>query len=239
VLFGAVGAVAAVVALVLILVSVVGSSDSKNATPTTAAAAASGDGSRVPGAAASVALFKGIPQQLNVLGKATAPVTMVEFADLQCPFCRDYSLSALPSLVTRYVRTGKAKFVFSGMHFLGPDSERALRAAFAAGLQNKFWPFVDLMYRNQGPENSGWVTEDLIRSVGKSIPGLDTPRLLADMGSAEVTNAIAVADQQSQSAGVNQTPTFFAGKTGETLQHVGVSKLAPEAFQPTLDALAG
>jgi protein-disulfide isomerase len=57
------------------------------------------------------------------------------------------------------------------------------------------------------------------------------------MSSEQVTNALAVADQQSQQAGVNSTPTFFAGKTGGTLDHINVSALTPDAFRPTLDSL--
>jgi protein-disulfide isomerase len=245
VLFGSVGAVAVAIAVALIVVSVVGSSDNKTAEATTTAAAPGATATEpagpatAPGAAATLALFKGIPQQLNVLGKPSAPVTMVEFADLQCPFCRDYAVSALPSLVREYVRPGKAKFVFSGMHFLGPDSEKALRAVYAAGLQRRLWQYLDLLYKSQGAENSGWVTDDLLRSIGASIPGFDTKKMLADMSSQDVTNAIAVSDQQAQSASVSSTPTFFAGKTGGTLEHVNVTALTPEAFRPTLDALTG
>ena len=166
------------------------------------------------GAADTIALFKGIPQQLNVLGNPTAPVTMVEFADPQCPYCRAYTTEALPALVDQYVRPGKAKFVFSGMHFIGPDSETALRAVYAAGLQGRFWQYLHLLYHSQGAENAGWVTDDLLRSAGASIPGFDTEKMLADMSSPTVTNALAAADQQAQSASVDQTPTFFAGKTG-------------------------
>jgi protein-disulfide isomerase len=247
-LFAGVGLVAIGIAAALIVVSLTGgSNDDKSAAATTAPTVPSmsvGGGTTAPtapptapGAAATIALFKGIPQQLNVLGKAGAPVTMVEFADLQCPFCQEYAVNALPALVKEYVRTGKAKFVFSGMHFIGPDSEKALRAVFAAGLQGRLWQFLDLLYKNQGAENSGWVTDDLLRSIGDSLPGLDTDKLLADMSSAEVTNAIAAADQQAQQASVNSTPTFFAGKTGATLEHLNVTTLTPDAFRPTLDAL--
>jgi protein-disulfide isomerase len=238
-----VGLVAAGIAAALIAVSVSGSSDSKAAatTPTPARTVESNtDGTaapKAPGAAETIALFKGIPQQLNVLGRASAPVTMVEFADLQCPYCHHYAADALPALVDQYVRTGKAKFVFSGMHFLGPDSEKALRAVYAAGLQGRLWQYLDLLYKNQGGENEGWVTDNLLRSAGDSLPGFDTEKMLVDMNSDQVTNALAVADQQAQSAGVNQTPTFFAGKTGETLEHVNVSSLTPDGFQPTLDSL--
>jgi protein-disulfide isomerase len=243
VLFGGVGALAVVIAVVLIVVSAVGSSENKTAATTTvaeaprAAATESTAPATVPGAADTLALFKGLPQKLNVLGKPSAPVTMIEFADLQCPYCREYAVSALPPLVGQYVRSGKAKFVFSGMHFLGPDSEKALRAVYAAGLQGRLWQFLDLLYKSQGSENSGWVTDDLLRSVGASLPGFDTKKMLADMGSAEVTNAVAVSDQQAQTARVSSTPTFFAGRTGATLEHVDVTALTPEAFEPTLDAL--
>jgi len=249
VLFSAVGLVAVGIAVALILVSVVGNSSDKTASPTTSAPPATtttagrvqvpreSPPAKVPGAAATVALLGGIPQRLNLLGNPSAPVVLIEFADLQCPFCRAYTLDALPAIVDSYVRPGKVKLVFSGMHFIGPDSEKALRAAYAAGLQNRLWQFIDLLYKNQGGENSGWVTDELLRSVGASIPGFDTDKMFADAQSAEVTNAIAAADQTSQRAKVNSTPTFFAGKDGGTLEHVNVTALTPEAFRPTLDTL--
>ena len=76
------------------------------------------------------------------------------------------------------------------MHFIGPDSEKALRAVYAAGLQGKLWDTLDLLYRSQGAENSGWVTDELLRSVGASIPGLNTDKMLADSSSAEVDAGI-------------------------------------------------
>src|SRR5436853_530826 len=87
-------------------------------------------------------LFSGIPQSGAVLGKPNAPVTMTEFADLQCPFCRRYTTDVLPTLVRDYVRTGKVKMVFRDIAFLGSDSVTAGRAAAAAGEQNKLWQFI-------------------------------------------------------------------------------------------------
>jgi len=238
-LFGAVGVVAVGIAVALIVVSVVGSGDKKQSAPTVPTATARGTTvpAKVPGAAAAAGLFRGIPQRLNQLGNASAPVTMIEFADLQCPFCRDYTLNALPAIVKEYVRPGKVKLVFGGISFIGPDSETALRAVYAAGLQNRLWNFADLLYRNQGEENSGWVTDGLLRAVGRSIPGLDVDAMMAARQSEEVDAAIAAMRQQAQNAQVDSTPTFFAGKTGGTLQQVAVNALTPEAFRPTLDAL--
>jgi protein-disulfide isomerase len=248
-LFGVVGAAAVAVAVALTAASIVGSNDTKTAATTSVArtvAESPRDASTkpvppttVPGAAATIAVFNGIPQKLNVLGRAGAPVTMIEFADLQCPFCRDYAASALPALVAQYVRPGRAKFVFSGMHFIGPESEKALRAVYAAGLQGRLWEYLDLLYKSQGAENSGWVSDDLLRSVGASLPGFDTEKMLTDMSSQEVTNALAVGDQQAQDASVSSTPTFFAGKTGATLEHIDLTALTPDAFRPRLDTLIG
>ncbi len=243
-LYGAIALVAVGVAVALILVSVLGSSDGGKASSTTTTPAVAGTTGttrpveKLPGAAGTIALFKGIPQKLNVLGNANAPATMIEFADLQCPFCRDYAVNALPALVPEYARTGKVKFVFSGMHFIGPDSEKALRAVYAAGLQGRLWEFLDLLYKHQGSENAGWVTDDLLRSIGASLPGFDPDKMIADLNSEEVTNALAAADQQAQNAGVNSTPTFFSGPTGGTLEHMNITALTPEAFRPILSALA-
>lgn len=220
----AVAAIAAVVAAGLVAASLLSARD-KTPRPT----AIYGDD--------TAAMLAGIPQSGTALGRPDAPVTLVEFADLQCPYCRTYTTEALPTLVDQYVRTGKAKFVFSGMHFIGPDSEKALRAVYAAGLQSRLWQYLHLLYGRQGAENAGWVTDDLLRSTGASIPGFDTEKMLADMNSPAVTNALAAVDQQAQNASVNQTPMFFAGKMGATLQYVNVTALTPDGFRPTLDAL--
>jgi protein-disulfide isomerase len=241
-----VGLVAAGIAAALIVVSVVGSSDSRSAAPTTTAAADTSaapgktpavTATRLSGAAETAKLLRGVPQKLNVLGNPNAPVTMVEFADLQCPFCSDYTLNALPAIVEEYVRPGKVKLVFGGISFLGPDSETALRAAYAAGLQNRLWNFVALLYRNQGPENSGWVTDGLLRAAGDSIPGFDTAAMMTARGTDAVNGAVAAMAQQANQAQVTRTPTFFAGPTGGTLQGIQLTSLTADAFRPTLDSL--
>jgi protein-disulfide isomerase len=239
-LFAGVGAAAVAVAVALILVSVLGSSGKKSSTPPAdgSAVPSTPDGTgTVPGAATTTAMLAGIPQRLNELGNPHAKVTMVEFADPQCPFCREYTVNVLPSVIQSYVRTGKMKLVYSGMHFLGPDSEKALRVIYSAGLQNKAWNVIDLLYKNQGAENSGWVTDGLLQEVGNSVPGLNSARMLSQVGSTSVDNAVLATDQQSQQAGVNSTPTFFAGPTGGTLEHLNITALTFPAFKPLLDPL--
>jgi protein-disulfide isomerase len=165
-------------------------------------------------------------------------VTLVEYADLQCPYCGDFSRNVLPSLVRDYVRTGKVKVVFRGLAFVGPDSESALRAALAAKNQNRLWNFVDLLYANQGAENSGWVTGGLIRSVAGEIPGVDVTRLVADAQSTAVTGAIAATQRLASNDGVNSTPSFWIGRTGGALVALDVRSLEAAAFRPALDSLS-
>jgi protein-disulfide isomerase len=239
--FAAVGIAALGIAVGLIVASVVGSSDKKTTATATVATSTSTStedtGVPLNGVAETTKLLAGIPQHGNVLGKPDAPVTMIEFADLQCPYCAQYALDALPTIVRDYVRTGKVKLVFNGMAFIGPDSEKALRAAYAAALQDRLWNVVDLLYKNQGAENSGWVTDGVLESVARSIPGIDVNTMLDAQKTTAVDEALAKASAQAQQANVTSTPSFFAGPTGSTLQPVQVTKLTPEPFQQALDAL--
>src|SRR5262249_925128 len=118
-LFVGVGAAALAIALALILVSVLGSSNGSSAPATTVSTSpppsVPSAPAKAPGATATAALFRGIPQRLNQLGNPNAKVTMVEFADPQCPYCRQYALDALPAIVREYVRSGKVKLVFFGI----------------------------------------------------------------------------------------------------------------------------
>ena len=85
----------------------------------------------LPGRADVQTLLKGIPQHGNVLGKATARATIVEYIDLQCPFCQQFETQAMPGLLSEYVRRGKVKVEARPIAFLGSDSKRGRGAAIA------------------------------------------------------------------------------------------------------------
>jgi protein-disulfide isomerase len=229
-LFVVVGLVAGAIAIGLVIASQVGSDGgSKTQASVTKAV----------GAAETAALFRGIPQSGNVLGRPGAPVTLVEFADLQCPYCAVYAVDVLPTIVREYVRTGKIKLEFRGMAFVGDDSVTALRTVVAAGLQNRLWNVLDLLYRNQGEENSGWVTEDLLRSIGGSVPGLDGTKMLDARDSTAVADRIAEDASVAEADGINATPSFLVRTIGGATEPLQVSALEPAAFRSALDALGG
>jgi len=132
----------------------------------------------LPGASDVQTLFKGIPQNGLTLGNPKAPVTVVEYIDLQCPFCQQFDPQILLSIITKYVKTGKVKVELRVLDFIGPDSSRGRKAMLAAGSQNRAFNYAEILYFNQGTENTGWLSEDMVASAAASIPGLDVPKLL-------------------------------------------------------------
>jgi protein-disulfide isomerase len=196
-------------------VALTGGSSSSNDLPATGSLAGA-----LPNAAEVQRLFEGIPQNGNVLGSPGAPATMVEYVDLQCPYCQQFETQALPPLITRYVRTGKLKVEARPIAFIGPDSERGRAAAVAAAEQDRMFNFMALLYFGQGAENSGWLSEETVGSAAASIPGLDVRRLLRDRDSDTVRAREQKFDALAQSDHVRATPTILAGKSGRPLQEV-------------------
>jgi protein-disulfide isomerase len=184
--------------------------------------------------------LSGLPQDGSFLGAPSAEVTLIEYADMQCPFCRQYAEQVFPTLVDEYVRDGRVRMEFRGMAFLGEDSLEALRYVQAAGLQGRLWQMQEGLYRNQGDENSGWVTTELAEEVGTEIDGLDVERMLEDSVGEEVTARIDEAQAQASAAGVTGTPTFFVQIGDDEPYQLEITALDPEAFRPALDdALSG
>jgi protein-disulfide isomerase len=182
------------------------------------------------------ALFDGIPQDRTVLGDPNAPLTMVEFADLQCPFCAEFAGSSLSTVIEDYVRPGDLRLEFEPLAFLGPDSEEAARMAAALAEQDLMWQFVDLFYANQGTENSGYVDEEFLREIAGQVPGADVDAALADRDSAAVDRILARAQDSAGDAGIESTPSFLLGPSGDDLEVLEVSSLEPEAFTDAIDS---
>jgi protein-disulfide isomerase len=183
--------------------------------------------------------LEGIPQEGAVLGSPAANVTLIEYADLQCPACREYTQGVFPTLVTDYVRPGNVKAEFRGLSFIGPDSETALRFVLAAGMQNRLWNLQETLYRNQGGENDGWVTDDLMREIAAEIPGLDVEKLFADKDGAAVTAQMAEDASQAQEDEVPGTPTLLV-QIGDDEPYLIQIGFDPAALSAALDdALQG
>ena len=163
------------------------------------------------------ALYSGIPQNGTTLGKSDAPVTIYLYEDFQCPICGQFSRQTFPEVVDRNVRSGKAKVVSEPLTFIGPDSVPAARAALAAGEQDRYWPYAQLLFENQGQENSGYVTDEFLKTQAENTPGLDVGQWNSDLKGSAATRRLQAAQAKAQSDGVNATPTLiFSGPGGQT-----------------------
>ncbi|HET8742075.1 MAG TPA: thioredoxin domain-containing protein [Gaiella sp.] len=220
-LIAAAGAVAVVAVLVVVSVVVAGGGGDNGTSGTT------------PGDATS-ALFAGIPQTNTELGAQGAPVTMIQFEDLQCPICREYQMDGFSDIVQQYVRPGKVKLRFAGLAFIGQDSEKALLYVLAAGKQGKLWQFSDALYANQGDENSGWVTDDLLERIAGDL-GLDWTRLKQDAASKEVAREAQASAGEGARLQVQGTPSFFIQIGNGQPYQVHPSSFSIDSFRPIFD----
>jgi protein-disulfide isomerase len=198
-------AAAGLAAVVVGVAAIVSSSGGDSDTPPTP-----------PAQAAS--LFDGIQERNGVLGDPKAPVTVTEYVDLQCPICAAASRETLPSLVRDYVRTGKVKLEARTLQFIGPDSERAARVAAGAERQGKLWPFLEAFYASQGQENSGYVTDDFLRSVAAA-SGVDAGAALKAADSTAAQQRLNRANTDAEALGIDSTPTFTVAR-GDGRPHV-------------------
>jgi protein-disulfide isomerase len=152
--------------------------------------------------------LSGIQQDGRVLGSPDATVTLIEWADPQCPACRTYTEEFFPTVVDEYVRPGDVNTEFRGFPFIGDDSVKAYRFLLAAAEQDKLWDLQEALYRNQGGENAGWVTDELIRDLGAEIDGLDVDQLFVDAEREDIVAEANGAEAAGQAAGIPGTPTL-------------------------------
>src|SRR5918993_3479340 len=161
-------------------------------------------------------LYSGIPQDGTTLGEDNAPVTLYLYEDFQCPFCGQFDREMFPDLIDDYVRDGNVRVVSETMAFLGPDSVTAAKAAFAAGEQNRYWPYHTLLFEKQGEENSGYVTDDFLRGLAEDTPGLDVQKWEDQRAGNSFTEELEAVQAKAQASGVNSTPTLiFEGPGGQ------------------------
>lgn len=185
-------AVAVATALALVAVALIGRGDST-----------------APATETPVVDLSGIPQDRRVLGSPDANVTLIEWADPQCPACRTYTEEFFPTVVDEYVRPGSVSTEFRGFPFIGDDSVKAYRFLLAAAEQDKLWDLQEALYRNQGGENDGWVTDDLIRELASEIDGLDVDLLFVDAEREDVVAEAEGAEAAGQAASIPGTPTLL------------------------------
>ncbi len=139
-----------------------------------------------------------------VKGSASAPVTIIEFSDFQCPYCGRFFTDTLPQIEQNYIDTGKAKLIYRDFPLsFHPNAEPAAEAADCAGEQGKFWEMHDKLFGNQAS-----LSDANYRQWAADL-GLDTTQFNSCLDSKKYASEIQNDIQDGQAAGVSGTPTFF------------------------------
>jgi protein-disulfide isomerase len=174
------------------------------------------------------ALLGDIPQNGNVLGRPTAPITLQYVGDLQCPVCRSFTIGALPTIIQKWVRSGELEVEYRSLQTATREPEvfkTQQTAALAAGKQNKMWNFVETFYHEQQEEGTGYVTENYIQAIAKQVPGLSLSKWMSDRSDPALANQVASDEQTANNEGLNGTPAFLIGISG-----AAASRLEPRSF---------
>lgn len=228
--------VAVVVAAVVVVLIATGGGSKSGGIQTTKR------GQTAPAVTEVTSLLQGIPQTGNTLGDPKAPVSMQYFGDLECPICKDFTLGALPTLMSKWVKTGKLRIEYRSLETATREPETFKNqqvAALAAGKQNKMWQYIELFYNQQGEESSGYVTEKYLQGLAQQVPGLSLSQWTSDRGNGALSTQIATDAQAANNEGFNGTPSFLLGKTGGKLTKFEYSSLTdPKSFNEAIEKLA-
>jgi len=201
------------------------------------AAGASASRTAPASAVGALPVLKGIPQHGLWLGSRDAKVTLVEYVDVQCPYCGRFSREVFPTVVRRYVRTGRVRVLLRGLAFVGPDSATGLRWALAAGRQHRLWNVLEQLFASQGEENSGWINAARLTSIARRVPGLELAALRRDSAGADVGRQMRAAAEAAQRASVPGTPFFEAGRSLGDVAPLRLTSFDPLDFTSQLDKL--
>ncbi len=163
--------------------------------------------------------LQGIPQSGTTLGKASAPVTIQYFGDLECPICKAFTEGdedgGLPQLITGPVKDGQVKLVYKSFETASGavNNDRFIPqqvAAYAAGKQDLFWDYAELFYHEQGSEDDRYVTESYLDGLAKQIPSLNFTKWESDRKDPALTTQVKADGQLATSDGLTGTPTLVA-----------------------------
>lgn len=175
-------------------------------------------------AASQAAKLRLLPDDVS-RGRPDAPVTIVEFTDYQCPFCKRFEAETWPQLKRNYVDTGKVRFIVRDLPLEFHDSALpAAEAAHCAGEQGKFWPMHDALFASHAD-----LRRPTVLAIASAI-GLDVKRFEADVDSAEVRKAVQRDLEDGSNVGVMSTPTIFI----DGQHYNGAIRL--DTLKPILDA---
>ena len=142
------------------------------------------------------------------LGSVDAPLTLIEFGDYQCSFCKRHSDQTNHLIIKNYVETGKVKIMFKDLIVVGEDSVSAAHAAHCAKDQEMFWAYHFTLYNNWNGEGTGWITNDNLNRYAVDLE-LDMNEFSECMSDNRWDDLILASQKDGEALGIGGTPAFF------------------------------
>jgi len=170
-----------------------------------------------------------------ILGDLNAPLTMIEFGDYQCTFCKKFFHETEGSILTNYVETGKVKMLFKDFIVVNEDSVNAASAAHCANDQEMFWQYHSILYNNWDGEGTGWASSEQLHQFASTL-GLDMDKFSECMSKSKWKELVNSSKVDGRALGVGATPTFFIiDQNNKVLKITGSQHY--DVFQEVFDSL--
>jgi protein-disulfide isomerase len=158
-------------------------------------------------------LFTPVSANVSALGDEQANITIVEFADYQCPFCAKFHKEIFDPIIQNFIETGQVKFLFKDLIVNDRPDDRAstlaAAASYCAAEQGKYWEYNDELYKNSQGENTGWVTKDNLKQFANNIRVPDLMQFSDCVDSGKYKNIVNENDSLAKNIGLTSTPTFI------------------------------
>jgi len=171
-----------------------------------------------------------------LMGSSSAPITIIEFGDYQCPQCDKWFKTVRPDIEEQYIETGKANLYFVDLAFFGPDSKDAAEASYCAGDQDKYWEYHNILYSNQQGINDGWANPDNLKKFASQL-NLDRDLFDSCLDSDKYQKRVERNVLEAKRNGASGTPTFIiVGSDGSQRMIEGAQPFS--VFKQVLDSMA-
>jgi protein-disulfide isomerase len=186
-------------------------------------------------------IVKPVSENVKPLGKEDADITLIEFADYRCPFCHKFHEETLDKIVTNFINTGKAKYLFKD--FVVNDrgeykgSMQAAVASHCAAEQGKYWEYLKEIYNNFKPEPQQWINLNSLIKFASNVQIIDIAKFKSCVESNKYQNQIEKSGSLAKQLGITGTPSFVILKDNK-MESIFPGAVPYEYFQQTLNALA-
>jgi len=170
-----------------------------------------------------------------ILGDTNAPLTLIEFGDYQCTYCKKFFHETEESILINYIQTGKVKMLFKDFIIVDEDSVNAASAAHCANDQKMFWQYHSTLYNNWDGEGTGWASSDQLHKFASTL-GLDMNEFTECMSQSKWKDLVHSSHDDGRTLGVDATPTFFIiDENNEVVKIIGAQRY--DVFQEVFDSL--